>query len=225
MQMEESQAATDQDDPQQGPPSAILSTQEVAPTWESAEQKHSEGDRVFVEGSHEFMTVSQGIRALLGEMENLRRDFEAKVKYDESKERVIESLHRELQLHREGLHFRVLRPAFLDMISLYDDMGRLMERMSNEVTAASDQVRLLMQHVKVFQETVEEILRRNGLESFTLEEDLFLPNKQRSLKTIPTPDPSLDRRIARRVRRGFAYEDMVLRHEIVEIYRYVPVSE
>jgi molecular chaperone GrpE len=166
--------------------------------------------------------VTPAIQALLDEMERLRRDFEAKVKYDESKERIIESLHRELQVYREGLNFRILRPVFMDLIALHDDMDKLLEWMDNDTAFVSDQV---MQHLKVFQETVEEVLRRNGVETFISDDEVFSPGKQRSLKTIPVPDPAFDKHIARRVRRGFAYEDKVLRHELVEVYKYTTILE
>ncbi|MFL5627805.1 MAG: nucleotide exchange factor GrpE, partial [Ktedonobacteraceae bacterium] len=174
-----------------------------------------------IENNVSPLEVTQNIQSLLKEMHSLRQDFEAKVKYDESKERVIESLHRELLLHREGLHFRVLRPIFTDLVTLYDDMGKLIDGMFNSSSAIPDQV---MQHLVIFQEAIEEILRRNGVEAFTMEEEIFLPNRQRNLRIIPTSDPAQDKHIARRVRQGFEYEGKLLRHEIVEVYKYMPTS-
>jgi molecular chaperone GrpE len=72
----------------------------------------------------------------------------------------------------------------------------------------------------LFQESVEEILRRNGVEIFSVEQELFLPSKQRSLCVVATPDPAQDKQIAKRVRKGFEYEGKLLRPEIVETYKY-----
>lgn len=163
--------------------------------------------------------VSLAMQALLVEIAGLREDFETKVKYDESKERLIESLHRELQIYREGLHFRVLRPVFIDLITLYDDMGKLIDSMPKDSVSIIDQA---LQNITIFQETVEEILHRNGVDMFTCQGDVFLSSRQRSLRAIPTSDAAQDKYIARRVRKGFEYEGKLLRPEIVETYKYTP---
>jgi molecular chaperone GrpE len=163
-----------------------------------------------------------GIAALLEEMQSLRQDFETKVKYDESKERLIDTLHKELQSYREDLHFKILRPVLIDLISMYDDFAKDIDALCKKAhDGSADQD---IRNLQSFQEMVEEILRRNGVESFEVEEDLFLGSKQRILKTTETTDPALDKRIARRVRRGFAYENRVLRTEVVEVYKYAAPS-
>jgi molecular chaperone GrpE len=163
--------------------------------------------------------VVRGIPVLIGEMQSLRQDFETKVKYDESKERLIDTLHQELQDHREGLHFKILRPVFIDLIAMYDDLAKVIGSLDGE---SSDLASQRVQNFQSFQETLEEILRRNGVDVFEVEEDLFIGSKQRVLRTIENPDPLQDRRVARRVRKGFSYENKVLRPEAVEVYRYVP---
>lgn len=161
------------------------------------------------------------VALLLKEMQQLRQDFDTKVKYDASKERLIESLHRELQTYREGLHFRVLRPVFTDLISMYDDIGKLIDSMPK---GSSDIIDRMIYNLTIFQETVEEILRRNGAESFTIQDSTFVPSRQRILRVIPTDNPALDKQVARRVRKGFMYEEVVLRSEMVETYKYTSAS-
>jgi len=165
--------------------------------------------------------VDPNIQLLLKEMHLLRQDFDTKVKYDESKERMIESLHRELQTYREGLHFRLLRPMFTDLITLYDEIGKLIDNMPRESNGNIEQ---LLTNLIVFQETIEETLRSNGVDSFSMEGMTFISNRQRILKVIPAFDPTWDRQISRRVRKGFIYGDIVLRPEVVEIYKYMPVT-
>jgi molecular chaperone GrpE len=166
--------------------------------------------------------VTRSLQLLMAEMQRLREDFDTKVKYDESKERLIDSLHRELQVYREGLHFKILKPVFIDLIAMYDDLGKLIDAMlAKDPSSASSQ---MVQNLGSFQETIEETLRRNGVDAFTLEESTFLASKQRILKVLDTSDPAQDKQIGRRVRKGFEYEGRVLRPEIVEIYKYNPVS-
>ncbi|GCE31241.1 hypothetical protein KDA_67250 [Dictyobacter alpinus] len=160
----------------------------------------------------------QNMQQLLMTMQGLKQDFETKVKYDESKERMIDTLHSELQNYREGLHFKILRPLFIDLISLYDDINHIMETMQRDFSGLDATI---IANIKSFAESVEEMLSNNGVETFQMEEETFVSTKQRTLRAIPTPDASLDKHIARRLRKGFLYENRVLRPEMVETYRYV----
>lgn len=163
--------------------------------------------------------ASAAVEALLGEMQGLRHDFDTKIKYDESKDRLISSLHRELQMYREGFHFTILRPLFSDLITMHDDLGRFIEKLDEAVS--QQQIRPLQS----FQESIEETLKRNGVEIFQHEGEIFLASKQRILRTVATSEPAQDKCIARRVRKGFAYEGKILRPEIVDVYRYTDVAQ
>ena len=166
--------------------------------------------------------IIQRLDTLLAEMHSLRQDFDTKVKYDESKERLIDTLHLELQAYREGLHFKILRPLFLDLIAMYDDLGRIVDdTQAKHSDVSSNQV---IQNFVSCQETIEEMLRRNGVDAFCVEEGMFVPSRQRVLKVLITSDPTQDKQIARRVRKGFSYENRVLRPEIVDIYKYAPAD-
>lgn len=172
--------------------------------------------------THLPLSIDSTFESLLKEMRQLRQDFDTKLKYDESKERLIESLHRELQMYREGLHFRVLRPVFTDLITMYDDIGKLIESISSSSNINLDR---MIHTLTMYQENIEEILLRNGVISFTMEGEAFLPSRQRILRVVPTPDPALAKQIARRVRKGFIYENIVLRAEVVETYKYIAPAE
>ncbi len=165
--------------------------------------------------------VSRSVQLLMQEMQRLREDFDTKVKYDASKERMIDSLHRELQTYREGMHFKILRPLFMDLISMYDDLGGLLENILKENGVS----RQMLRNLESFQESIEETLRRNGVEVFSTEGDVFVAGKQRALKVVDTDDSALDKRVARRVRKGFEYDGRVLRPEIVEVYRTISRTE
>lgn len=211
---------TDQYEPEQ----EFSSSDAPFPSLANTQENSNWNPPVEVAASTRELEDVQNMQALSVAMEGLRRDFETKVKYDASKEQVIESLHRELQFHREGLHFRILRPLFTDLIMLHDEMAKLHESIGSSLVYVSDQIVPVAQYLKMFQDTVEETLRRNGAEPFISEGEVFLPNRQRSLKIIPTSDPALDKHIAQRVRQGFIYEDKLLRHELVEVYKFVPNS-
>lgn len=165
-------------------------------------------------------TIGPEMLQLLEEMRQLRRDFDTKVKYDESKERQIMLLHNELQ-HRENLHFNILRPVLIDLIALYDDISKMLDGSKEEVLTAT-QWRGNLQSI---QDTIEEVLRQNGAEAFNMAGTTVTPERQRIVKAIDTDDPALDKQVARRLRKGFLYDTKVLRPEWVEVYRYLAENQ
>jgi molecular chaperone GrpE (heat shock protein) len=105
---------------------------------------------------------------------------------------------------------------------MYDDLGRIVDdTQAKHSDGSSNQV---IQNFLSFQETIEEMLRRNGVDAFCVEESMFVPSRQRVFKVLVTSDPTQDKQIARRVRKGFSYESRVLRPEIVDIYKYAPAD-
>lgn len=165
--------------------------------------------------AEDSIEMKQTLGILIAEMQGLRQDFDTKIKYDTSKSQLIDSLHSELQTYREGLHFKILRPLFMDLIAMYDDLGKLIDNMSNTTTNSEQTI----QNLDSFQETIELILQRHNVETFSLEEPTFVASKQRIVKVISTQDASQAKQIARRVRKGFSYDDKILRSELVDIYK------
>ena len=168
-------------------------------------------------------TMQQMLQPLLQQIELLNQSFDTKLKYDESKERQVDMLHRELQSYREGLHFKTLRPLFIDLIAVHDDIGKLIENMSNkETTHTPDQT---IENLHSFQETIEEILQRHGVESYNIEGEIYVPSKQRVLQVINTNNAAEDKQIARRIRKGFEYDGRVLRPELIATFKMTPGKE
>jgi molecular chaperone GrpE len=174
----------------------------------------------------EEITVNDGeghlLQQVLQELEVLRQEFSAKLKYDATKERQVDSLYQELQRYREGLHFNILKPMFIDLIAMHDDLGKLVERLAQDqpdATASS-----MQSNLQSFQETIEEILKRNGVELFSIDSETYVPGKQRILRVIDTLNIAEDKKIARRVRQGFSYDERILRQELIHTYRFVDTA-
>lgn len=167
--------------------------------------------------------LEQALQQMMTAIEGLHSAFDSKIRYDTSKQQTIDALHEELQLHREGLHFRLLRPIFLDLIDMYNDLDKLLKR-EDAVTPSSENEVRLWRNLESFQATIEEVLYRNGVEAYTEASDRFVAQRQRALKTLTTENADLDGAIAERVRKGFAYEGRVLRPETVVIYKFVQRS-
>ncbi|WP_146073668.1 hypothetical protein [Amycolatopsis sp. CA-126428] len=149
------------------------------------------------------------VERLAEEVAALRADFAAKIRYDEVKERMIVSMHEELQGFRAGLHLRLLQPVFADLIAMHDD---LVDALSLDNAAAE---------LDSFRESVLETLSRNGVSSYSVGSDEVDTARQRVIRTVATSDETLDRRVQRRIRVGFEYDNgKVLRPEWVATYRH-----
>nr|WP_275888313.1 nucleotide exchange factor GrpE [Nonomuraea lactucae] len=146
---------------------------------------------------------------VMEELTALRQAFDAKIRYDNGRERLIQTMSEELERHRNNVHQSLLRPVLIDLISLYDDLTQVLEP-----AGTADRL-------KFFRDTVEQILTRSGVQMFTVEGDAVDRSCQRVVSTVDTPDPDLRRRVAQRLRPGFAWDGKVLRPEWVSAYRHV----
>lgn len=173
---------------------------------------HATGD-----SSVDLAQILAKLEALVAAIADLQQGFDAKIKYDAVKERMVDSLHKELQTWRDDLHFKLLRPIFSDLIGMHDDIGSLLRHDDAEAPAGDSAS--LRRNLASFQGTLEEILERNGVTCFTEESEVFIPQRQRATKTIETTDPGKDTKIAQRLRKGFVYGGRVLRPELVYIFK------
>jgi molecular chaperone GrpE len=111
-----------------------------------------------------------------------------------------------------------LRPVFIDLIQLHDDIGK--------VAVAGDEspeeVRRVVVLMEGFQQGIEDILYRQGVEPFRVEGDAFDPRRQRAVSTVPTDDPGRAKSVAARLRKGFQSAEKVIRPEIVSVFAYRP---
>jgi molecular chaperone GrpE len=168
-----------------------------------------------------------GIQQVLERMDSLSREFQAlqqgfdsKIKYDTSKERIIDSLHSELQTYRDGLHFQIMRPLFMDLISLDDDLSNLL-KYNNPVDGESENAQKQRKNLTSIRDSLENILEAHGVAVIKEAGDSFVPKRQNVMKTEVTGDLQKDRMICERVRKGFEYEGRVLRTESVVLYKYI----
>jgi molecular chaperone GrpE (heat shock protein) len=161
------------------------------------------------------------LERVLADLGDLRQAFDAKIRYDDVRERHIEALHAELEAHRQGLYQQILRPVLTDLVGMHDDLVKLTSACAAERDGDSS---VLARGVASLRDSIEETLLRNGVTSFVAEGDTFDRARQRVIEVDKTDQPELDRRIARRLRPGFALDGKVLRPEWVAAYRYVPAE-
>jgi molecular chaperone GrpE (heat shock protein) len=150
---------------------------------------------------------------LLEHMRGLQAAFDAKIRYDEVRERLVESMSEELAAHRQGLFQMQLRPLLHDLIQMHDDLTKMSE--------SPDSPPETVHALGLFRDTVEQALARYGVERYTVDGDTVDRARQKVISVVDTPDPAVDRQLARRLRPGFTWNGKVLRPEWVSAYRHV----
>jgi molecular chaperone GrpE len=160
---------------------------------------------------------------VLSKLSDLRQAFDAKIRYDEVRERHVEALHRELEAHRQGLYRQLLRPVLTDLVGIYDDVAKVVSDGEERGEGGTDEyAATLTQTVVSLRDAIEEALYRNGVKNFSVEGDNVDRVRQRVVEVTETDRPELNRRVARRLRPGFELDDKVLRPEWIVAYKYVP---
>ena len=147
-------------------------------------------------------------------LDALQSAFEREVRAEATREKVVDRLHAELQEYKQDLLLNALRPLLVDLIQLHDDMGKIV---AGNRDADGDAARLLGL-MQGFRQGIEDILYRQGVETFQVDGDAFDPRRQRAASTTPCDEPALARTVAARLRPGFQAGERVLRPEIVSVY-------
>jgi molecular chaperone GrpE len=149
--------------------------------------------------------------------DELQALFDREIRAEATREKVVDRLHAELQEYKHDLLLKTLRPVFLDMIQLHDDIGKVIEA-TYEGAELGDGASRLLGLMAGFQQGIEDILYRQGVEPFQVEGETFDPRRQRAVATVATEDQTLNKTVAARLRKGFASGDRVIRAEVVSVY-------
>ena len=165
--------------------------------------------------------LAVGAIAALGEGLNRKLDalstlFDREIRAESTREKVVDRLHAELQEYKQGLILGILRPVFVDLIQLHDDMGKMVAAQPEP----DGEVARLLDLIRGFQQGIEDVLYRQGVEPFSLDDDAFDPRRQRALSTLPTDDPARNKHVATRLRKGFQAGDKVIRPEMVTVFAF-----
>ena len=170
----------------------------------------------------DISSMQETLTNVINSLSNLQKDFEAKIKYDNSKERTIDSLHKELQSYRNNLYFQHLRPLVMGIVTIYDDMVKITTK--DCVEDKSQEIANISEEISDFIQDIEDVLNRHGFDIYQTDSEIFDPKMQSAQKIVNTDNPDFDQHIAKRVQKGLRYGERVIRAEIVTVYRYVTLT-
>lgn len=146
-------------------------------------------------------------------LDDLRTAFDREIRAEATREKVVDRLHAELQEYKNDLLLQTLRPMFTDLIQLHDDIGKIID-----AHEADEHTERLLGFMAGFQQGIEDILYRQGVEPFEVEGETFDPRRQRAVATVPTDEAGRGKTVAQRHRKGFRAGEKVIRPEIVSVY-------
>ena len=163
--------------------------------------------------------VTERLDALRDQFTSLKNEFVSKLKYDAHKDQIIDRLHQELQGFKNGILEKLIRPIVMDLIHLHDDGMKLAQNLEEKDPEELTITKL----IKLLKETpldISDVLYRNVIESYTCDEKIFNPKLQKAAHAVETDHPGLDKHICERIKKGFTYQDKILRPEIVSVFRF-----
>jgi molecular chaperone GrpE len=164
--------------------------------------------------SAELLAIRELNEALMKRLGDLQTAFDREVRAEATREKVVDRLHAELQEYKQDLLLNTLRPVFIDLIQLHDDIGKLVQAQES----AEGHPTRLTETMRGFQQGIEDILYRQGVEPFEHDGDQFDPRRQRAASTVVTDDPTLAKMVASRLRKGFQAGEKLIRPEIISVY-------
>lgn len=159
-------------------------------------------------------TLLERIENLSQQNELLHDKFDAKISEDKHKAQLFDKMYDELASYKKDLYAKLVGPFINETISLLDDYERLVDKID------SIDKEKLVRYVKGIPDDLENLLDNNGVERYCDDTEKFNPKTQRVVKTIFTGDMGLDNIIAERIRKGYRWNGVMLKPEMVKIFKF-----
>lgn len=153
-------------------------------------------------------------------IKQLAKDFETKLKYDASKQELIDKLYKENMEFKEGIVKKFQQAMILAVIERIDDAAKDIAVFENREFSAENYSKLLASYGDITAGFQDMLSVRFDVECYSGEPlARFDPKTQRSLKTCPTDDADKNKFVKQTLRPGYkTAEGLILRPELVEVY-------
>ena len=153
-------------------------------------------------------------------IKQLTKDFETKLKYDASKQELIDKLYKENIEFKEGIIKKFQQAMILAVIERVDDAAKDIAVFENREYSEENYRKLLASYNDITAGFQDMLSIRFDVESYSgAPLTRFDPKMQRSLKTCPTAEADKNKLVKQTLRPGYkTAEGFVLRPELVEVY-------
>jgi len=153
-------------------------------------------------------------------IKQLAKDFETKLKYDASKQELIDKLYKENMEFKEGIIKKFQQAMIVAVIERIDDAAKDIAVFENREFSEENYRKLLAAYSDIAASFQDMLSVRFDVECYYGEPLIrFDPKTQRSLKTSLTADADKNKLVKQTLRPGYKTADgLVLRPELVEVY-------
>ena len=154
-------------------------------------------------------------------VDRMLRAFDDKLRYDASKQQVIDRQHEELMGHRANLVAQATRPFIFGMIRHHAEIGKLLAAVRNAADAEMPAAKVC-ELLASLQEDVEDVLGENGVAAYRAEvSEPFDAVRQTVIgKALPTADETRSGTVAACLGSGFEHDGRILVKARVTAYRF-----
>lgn len=181
-----------------------------SPTIEEEEQQPMES----INPNDLVNTLLERIDCLSQQNELLHKKFDGKIAEDEHKAQLFDKMYNELQSYKTDLYAKILKPFILSTITLLDDTNTFIGKLGENESALAEK------YLRTMPDDLIDILESNGVVLYEDDVDKFNPRTQRVVKQVPTDNPELDNFIVKRIRKGYSWNGVNLKPELVWIYKF-----
>ena len=168
------------------------SSDEAAGTEEAGTKRRWRARQRRLAGSASRARTTSVLADLAAEVRRLAAAAEQYQERASQREGVIDYLRSELELLRRGERRGLLRPILTEMSRLHADLARQATGLPEKFTV--DMAARLLDN---YADSLKDALEDNGVVTYAPEVgDAFDPRRHRQIKSVATPDPDLDGRVA-----------------------------
>lgn len=182
---------------------------------ESKEVPDVISEPVPIEESEEHNTELDGssLTEVVTLIKNLDRKFDEKIAVDEHKNGLFDKLYKERDEYKNDVYAKLLKPFVTGAIDIISDLRMYISRMDTYDVDRS------LDYLRSIPDDIIELLEDNGVELFEEEGEIFNPKIQRAKKIVPTEEEAFNNKVAERLEKGFRWNGVILRPEMVAVYK------
>lgn len=152
----------------------------------------------------------------MAKLDELTKLFERKILVSDSQDKIIASMHKELEEYKNDLYFNMIKPILEDIINTRDSILRI-----SRTNIDKGLTEIPIKTLSDYSFDLEEILMKNGVEVFARSEgDEFSPQEAQLVEKVYTNDENLNHKIAKVLSDGYKYNDRILSRQRVNVYFY-----
>lgn len=175
--------------------------------------------RASIEPEEAGLTDDTKQTVIMERLQRLSEKLEQKTQADNQRQEVFDGMHAELQEYKNDLLDRLTLAIELDIIKIIDDVERSVATFAGKDATTENFSRMYAMFAGVATD-LEDLLYRHGVEPYRADGDEIDVMKQKVLSTTPTADKSQDKKIARRLARGWEKQGKTIRPERISAYLY-----